>query len=176
MKRERIPNYKEILEDPKQSINETTHTLARLWRVILNDAGVQPHIWDWLMREYLNNPHYSQARTSKDRSSERGNLNRELSKPELTWNTFMKGLALLNPVRVKFIVEITWKEGEQPTQHSVTRMIRMNDPKGSAVAPGNRSPLELWRNPELANPKSSNVMDISNTPMGLPDPKPIDSD
>lgn len=159
MRRERIPNYKEMLDDPKRSINETTHTLARLWRVILSDTKVQPHTWDWLMREYLRNPHFSQARTSKDRSSERGNLNRELSRPELTWNTFMKGMDLLHPYSVRFIAEITWREGTEPTQHSVTRLININDKRGSLVAPSNRSRIEILHNPDLLHLESTNLND-----------------
>lgn len=46
-------------------------------------------------------------RNNKDRSSEKGNLLKQLGKDAITWRIFTKGLKLLRPKQVRLILEFT---------------------------------------------------------------------
>ena len=107
-----------ILEDEDKLVSRANGTLSRLWRQILADQGVTWPVWNRLMDDYLNNPRNRVPRHSRGRSSTRGNLNKELSKPNMTWNNLIKGIILLNPVRAKFTMEFKWRRGTV-TSHSV---------------------------------------------------------
>lgn len=71
--------------------------LTRLFNIVCSDLtagqGISPIRWNKLMNEYIRKA--SENNTSLDRSSIRGNTNKQLHKPSMTWNVLFKGLQFL---------------------------------------------------------------------------------
>lgn len=71
--------------------------LTRLFNTICFDAtggrGISPIQWNKLMIDYIR--WMVENNTQMDRSSIRGNMNKELRKPGMTWNVLFKGLRFL---------------------------------------------------------------------------------
>lgn len=71
--------------------------LARLFNIVCldisNDAGISPLQWNRLTNDYIQLV-IGQG-TAIDRMSIRGNLNKALRKPSMTWDVFCKGLVFL---------------------------------------------------------------------------------
>lgn len=91
--------------------------LARMFSTIRHERNISLLDYSRLMNLYLSK---STAGTSiTDLSSRRGGLTKELSRPRLTWNVFVKGLVLLNVVKFDFMVTITHASGKK-TSHGRT--------------------------------------------------------
>ena len=101
----------ELLENHDKGVSEATGILSRLFRKTLADLGVTPMVWNKLMNAYLDDPHNRVPRHSRGRSSTRGNLNKELRKPNMTWNNFIKGIYFLNPIEAEFSMKLSWRGG-----------------------------------------------------------------
>lgn len=97
-----------ILNSDDKQIGTARNVLSRLWRRILFAQGINPLLWEKMMVRYLNDPLHNIPPTGNRRSSARGNLQKELSRPSMTWKVFQKAMRFLNPKRVRFMVEITW--------------------------------------------------------------------
>lgn len=71
--------------------------LTRLFNTLCLDAtagrGISPIQWNKLMIDYIKN--MVESNTTLDRSSIRGNMNKELRRPSMTWNVLCKGLKFL---------------------------------------------------------------------------------
>lgn len=72
--------------------------LSRLFNIICLDVtggrGISPIQWNKLMIDYIRS--VVESNTTMDRSSIRGNVNKELRRPSMTWNVFtLKGLKFL---------------------------------------------------------------------------------
>ena len=72
-------------------------TLTRLFNSLCLDAtngrGISPIQWNKFMIDYIRN--MVENNTSLDRSSIRGNMNKELHRDKMTWNVLNKGLQFL---------------------------------------------------------------------------------
>lgn len=68
-------------------------------------------IWDRNMLRYLKDPRNRIPQNSRDMSSARGNLSKELLRPTMTWGVFEKAIRFLNPFRVRLRLEFEWKSG-----------------------------------------------------------------
>ena len=109
----------QMLQADDKGVAEATGTLSKLFRQILLDVGVTPMQWSKLMQGYLTNPRNRVPKNGRDRSTHRGNLNKELRKPNMTWNNFKRGLIFLSPVKIRFEVHLTWNN-KRTTLHGVT--------------------------------------------------------
>lgn len=71
--------------------------LTRLFNMlcleVTGQGGISPIQWNKLMIEYIKM--MVDSNTTMDRSSIRGNMNKELRKPSMTWNVLCKGLRFL---------------------------------------------------------------------------------
>lgn len=101
----------DILNDPNKRVGEARGVLSVLWRQLLVARDIDGWRWDKLMKSYLADPRNGIQNNSRDRSSARGNLNKELKRDDMTWRVFLKALNFLNPVRVEFSVKITFQDG-----------------------------------------------------------------
>ncbi len=102
----------DLLNSDDKGVREARGVLTVLWRQLLVIRGIDGWQWDKLMRAYLSDPRNGIQNNSRDRSSARGNLNKELKRDDMTWRVFLKALNFLGPVRVIFSVRITWANGE----------------------------------------------------------------
>jgi hypothetical protein len=101
----------DLLNDPDKRVREAKGVLSVLWRQLLMVLNIDGWRWDKLMRKYLADPHNGIQNNSRDRSSARGNLNKELKRDDMTWRVFLKALKFLDPIRVVFTVKITFQDG-----------------------------------------------------------------
>jgi hypothetical protein len=80
--------------------------------MLLADRNVDLWRWDLYMKAYLADPRNGIPNNSRDRSSARGNLNKELLRPDMTWRVFLKAMNFLDLIRVSFTVKVQWKDGK----------------------------------------------------------------
>lgn len=97
-----------VLSSPDKEVKEAKGVLARLFRQILFEDKMNGQRWNALMVRYLNDPRNNIATNGKDRSTCRNNLNKELSRPTMTWKVFRKALHFLGIVRIRFELHIEW--------------------------------------------------------------------
>ncbi|QVD49402.1 hypothetical protein LUCX_332 [Xanthomonas phage vB_XciM_LucasX] len=100
-----------FLNEANKGVDKARGVLAVLFRQLLAVRGIDPWRWDMLIRDYLADPRNGIPNNSRDRSSARGNLNKELFRPDMTWRVFLKAMNFLNLVRVSFTVKVQWNDG-----------------------------------------------------------------
>lgn len=109
----------DILAERDKGVGQARNVLARLFRQILRDLNIKHSDWHHLMLRYLNDPRNKIPPNGKDKSSARGNLNKELRRNRMTWKVFFdKAIPFLNPKKVRFIMEMEWQNG-RTTRHEL---------------------------------------------------------
>lgn len=108
---------REILNEPDKGMNRATSVLARLFRRILFENQIDVLKWSYLMDRYLDDPRNGIPKNGKDRSSARGNLNKELRRETMTWKVFRKALQFLGPTSIRFEIHLTWPNKKITTHH-----------------------------------------------------------
>lgn len=91
---------------------------AAFYRSILDDINMNPMWWDSLMKDWISD--YKKGAGEEPRkkiTSMRGNLMKELGKPEMTWKVFSKGIRFLQPIKIDLVLRITWRS-KKVTEHS----------------------------------------------------------
>jgi hypothetical protein len=81
--------------------------LASLFRILLADYKIGHIKWAQCMDRYLRDPRNKVGVSTKEKTSMRGNIAKELLNDQMTWKVFCKGLVFLQFYRVRFFVEIT---------------------------------------------------------------------
>lgn len=112
-----------ILHTPNRDIHNTNmNPLARLVRVVFADLNIKPNRFHMMLNKYLDDP-MNGFHTPEKRSSERGNIQKELAKPNITWKTVVKLVRVLNPKRIRLSLEFDWHDGKT-TRHVVQTEVR----------------------------------------------------
>lgn len=109
-------NMSQILTSPDKKENETYGVggvLARLYRRILANLNINGGVWNALMFDYLSNPDNRIPTNQKDRTSIRGNIIRELARPQMTWKVFFKGLRFIQVVEFDITVGLKLRNGKR---------------------------------------------------------------
>lgn len=86
--------------------------MALMFRRIKSNLNMNPALWSNRMNLYLKDPRNEVLQTSRGRSSERSNLNRGLTHPEMTTKNFIKALRVFHPKHVRFIFMLEDMEGQ----------------------------------------------------------------
>lgn len=107
----------EILTSPDKKVGDAKDALSKLFRIIMADTNLTGYRWDALMTRYLDDPYNHVPKNAKDRSVERGNLNKHLKRPTMTWKVFMKALRFLAPIKIRFEVHLTWANKRTTIHH-----------------------------------------------------------
>jgi hypothetical protein len=108
---EKNKNIYSLLNSSDKKENEARNVLSKLFRRICRECNILPSRYDMLMKKYLDDPRNKIPKEGKKRSSDRNNLNKELARDDMTYNTFLKALRLLAPERVKLTVSLEWRAG-----------------------------------------------------------------
>ena len=103
--------------------------LAKLFRKIVADLDIGAFGWSQLMQAYLDNRANGIAQNAKDRSTARGNLNKELNRGQLSWKVFLKAIRFFGAVRADFTVKL-WFANKKVTEHTVTMFDRVPVKRG----------------------------------------------
>lgn len=101
----------QVLSSKTKRAEEANGTLSKLFRQIMSDLNFNMSIWNRNMLRYLKDPRNRIPQNSRDMSSARGNLSKELLKPQMTWGVFEKAIRFLNPARVRLTLEFEWRTG-----------------------------------------------------------------
>jgi len=83
--------------------------LANLFRTILYKHGVNTMKFNRLLERYINKTY--KTITSKEATSVRGNLRKELLKNKMSWKVFLKGLYFLNIVKFDLVLKLHDQNG-----------------------------------------------------------------
>lgn len=90
--------------------------LAALYRKLLYENGIKPSKLEEIISEHAQKVKRNSS-SGFNIGSYKGNLKKELLTDKLTWNSFIKGIKVLNPLKVVFTVTIRFRNSE--TIHSV---------------------------------------------------------
>lgn len=102
----------------RNQVNEHTgpmNLLSLMFREIRNDLVITPMYWDIRLSQYLKDPRNGVVQTSRGKSTERSNLNRELARQEMTMHNFIRGMRVLRPIHLKFIIMLEHRDGRRTT-------------------------------------------------------------
>lgn len=103
--------------------------LSRLWRNILIERNVNGNMLNILLEKYVTNPRNHIRPNRKDQISARGNLMKEISRPQMTWKVFCKAMKFLNIAKMEVIIIATDLRGVK-TEHSTTVLLSDGFTKG----------------------------------------------
>lgn len=110
-------SYSDVFDDKKKPIN----TLARLFRCIVTELGIDLIRWNALFEEYVNNPLHGIGSSRREKNSAIATLQRDILSQRMSWNVFRRGILVLNPRQEDYILEMKWsKEPDDFTIHQVT--------------------------------------------------------
>ena len=101
-----------IINSATKEATNAKGALSRVFRQIMADIGMTHQYWGQLMKRYVEDPRNRVRQNSRDMSSARGNLAKELIRDDMTWAVFLKGMRFLNPRWVKLKIEICWGTGK----------------------------------------------------------------
>lgn len=116
-----------------------TGILSQLFRSLVNVMMIRAFGWSQLMQQYLDNPANGVANVPKDRATARGNLNKELTRPQMSWKVFMKAIRFFGAIRADFTVKL-WLPTNKTCEATVTMFDRR--PKSK------KKPVNTWEIPE----------------------------
>lgn len=112
---------RDLLSRPDRGVGSTsgiTGVLAGLFRKMLLDLNINGMKWSHLMDEYVQVESQIHNKDNKrDKTSIRGNLNKEFIRGRMTWKVFCRGLMLLKIRRFGIII-IAEHENGRKTSHS----------------------------------------------------------
>lgn len=134
-----------VLIDPRKEVHRAHGPLAKLFRRILWDLEITPKKMNTMIINYLDDPRNAISNTGKTRSTERGNIVKDLSKTEMTWKNFVKAIRILSPIRARLKIEMDWP-GNKTSHHTLT-LIDENGRMGDND-PGLNTPLRERGMPE----------------------------
>lgn len=112
----------EVFTDHKAPAN----TLARLFRRIVSEEGIDLTRWNALFEEYVTNPINGIPANRREQNAAISSLQRSVLEPRMTWNVFRKGVLILNPVQEDYILTLRWTndlnvhDEDAVTEHKVT--------------------------------------------------------
>ena len=110
-------SLKEIVADTDKQVGRSGNPLTKLYRTILLDKNITHNTIDHYLNQYLDDPVHGIPKNSKDRSSERGNLLKQLGKSSISWKIFTKGLHLLRPKAIRLTLTFTDQRGVVTAHH-----------------------------------------------------------
>lgn len=117
-----------MLDDANKRVSEARGALSAMFRTILLKRNIDHYAWGQLMNAYLDDPANGIRNNSRDRSSGRGNLNKELNGAAMTWRVFRKGIDFIRPDIADMTMRLEWPDGETT---EVTLRLRENPDRKS---------------------------------------------
>ena len=109
-----------ILQAPENAINRARGPagfLSKLFITICSDLNIGTMRWQRLINDYVNDPENGVADNPHRKTSERGNLTKQLSKPYQSWKTFCKALRIFKFTRVEITLVAHHRNGSITTHH-----------------------------------------------------------
>lgn len=98
-----------MLASHDKRIREASGILSRLYRLVLLERNITPYKWNMLLTSYLDRMAEQPGMSQDTITNERNNLRKGLSEPNMTFGMLTRGLAILNPRRMIFEVELAFE-------------------------------------------------------------------
>lgn len=106
----------DVLSDPTRAVNRSHNILCYLFRTALlwgrGNGSIGFTGWYKRANIFFKKPHNAIYKNDK------GNLNKDLMRPEFTWPTFKKAVDFLDPLGATFTIEFTWPD-DTVTTHTM---------------------------------------------------------
>jgi len=105
-----------LLGRPDKGMGAThgvTGVLSRLFRSMLVELRVSPMRFSALLADYVRDKRNKVPDNRRDQSSIMGNLTKELSRPDMTWKVFCKGVRFLQYTRFEICIKGYKSNGEE---------------------------------------------------------------
>ena len=104
--------------EPPKAVKGAGGILFSLYWDILRTLKISPQKFTNMVQAYFSSPISGVRQNAMDQTSARGNLVKELTKTEMTWKVFFKGLKILQLRNIKIEFYLTHNNGKT-TVHSV---------------------------------------------------------
>lgn len=104
-----------ILQRPDKGMAAThgvTGTLSRLFRKMMVELNITPMKFSALLADYVRDKRNKVPDNRRDQSSIMGNLTKELSRPDMTWKVFCKGVRFLQFTRFEICLRAYRSNGK----------------------------------------------------------------
>lgn len=109
-----------ILNSQDKELYATTSILSKLFRIILADLDIKPKDYYRLVNQWLDDPLYGIKDDIKRKSTIRGNLNKEIVRPDMSMRTFLKALtAATGTESFKLMLKVKRRGQKQETEHVI---------------------------------------------------------
>lgn len=102
-------------------------------RAIGNVDNAMLQKWSMLMNKWVSDPKNVLDMNRKDRSSARGNLQKEFKRPRWSWKVFMKGMSFLEGVKLELNPVLTLKDGRRYSVSSEIVLDPENTPESQEI-------------------------------------------
>lgn len=114
-------NIVRVFNSHNKEINSVTSVLSKLFRIVAADLGIRYTDYNRMVNQWLDDPLYGVQNDTKRRSTVRGNLNKEIVRPEMSFRTFLKALcACTGTESVKISLSLKRKGSKMTTDHEIT--------------------------------------------------------
>ena len=121
------------LKDIDLSVERDPGTLlAQLYRVILDELGINSAAFTVLMTRYVANLPRLKTAAIVSKPTVRNNLRKEVLQSSITWKVFCKGLWFLNVSKVTLKVNLETENLEQ-TSHQMTLIMQRSKDPGPSI-------------------------------------------
>lgn len=94
-----------LINQGEDSIHETQNVLARIWRIVLVKYGVSFHQWHRSITKYQDK--IIRISSKKGAANMKGNMTRRLVEDRLSWDTLLRGLAILEFDKIEITLRLT---------------------------------------------------------------------
>lgn len=102
-----------VLLSPDKRIREAGDVLSRMYRTILRDNVVSWQKWSTLLTLHLDRSYEGRTVSMDKITNDRNNLRKGLGSPWMSFETFLKGIDILNPEEASFEVRLDMGGGTE---------------------------------------------------------------
>lgn len=124
-------NQKFMLRLREHGVNKTygaNGVLSRLFRQMLLNLNVgDGSRFGALLQAYILDARHGVPNNKKDQQSMRGNLTKELSRPQMTWKVFCKALRFLQIVKIELSIKAYHEDGRTSLHQTTVDLGRRRD-------------------------------------------------
>lgn len=101
-----------VLLSPDKKIREASDVLSRMYRLILRDCVVSWQKWSTLLTLHLDRTYKGRLVSMDKITNDRNNLRKGLGAPWMSFETFVKGIDVLNPETAELNIWLEMGDGK----------------------------------------------------------------
>jgi hypothetical protein len=111
----------------KMTGSTSTILFALFWKIVFSVTGGNTDRWNRNMRAFLEDPLNGVPNNDRERSSARGNINKEFSRNTMSWKVFCKGIRFLQISKFELVIKAHHPNGVV-SEHSTMVHLQRLDP------------------------------------------------